>query len=178
MVKRCKVFMLAMLLAVSALVPALAYCEQDAPLTLDDRLDATVMYLMGQNWGHTHPDSANAEWNGAAAVSLPESALIDMAEAAFFDFSALPELVDTTVICYDADNYTYLFAPSDIGTAFTRIESHSEQENGNVSLVLGFYVDGGVRCGGFDFTLTPAENADDSPYGYRVMSASAQVQPQ
>lgn len=207
MVKRCKAFMLAMLLAVSALVPALAYCEQDAPLTLDDRLDAmmpaldsiaramgvdgevgyapreaqffwTVMYLMGQNWGHTHPDSANAEWNGAAAVSLPESALIDMAEAAFFDFSALPELVDTTVICYDADNYTYLFAPSDIGTAFTRIESHSEQENGNVSLVLGFYVDGGVRCGGFDFTLTPAENADDSPYGYRVMSASAQVQPQ
>lgn len=206
--KRCKAFMLAVLLAVSALVPSMAYGgEHIELLTLDDRLDAmmpaldsiaramgvdgeagyaprnaqffwTVMYLMGQNWGHTHPDGAEADWDGETVVSLQESTLIDMAEAAFFDFNALPELVDTTAICYDADNAAYLFAPSDMGTTFTRIESYSEQENGNVSLVLGFYVDGGVRCGGFEFTLTPAENADDSPYAYRIMSASTQVQQQ
>lgn len=135
----------------------------------------TVIYLMGHNWGYQSGLYKTVERNGTVLTSIPSQSISDMAAAAFFDYSGLPELIDTSAIEYDAASGCYLFAPSDVGDTYTAIDSYFEQENGNVSLVLGLYSAKAERVGGFEFTLV--QNADastDSQYCYSIMAACAE----
>ena len=133
---------------------------------------------MGHNWCYQSGLYKTVERNGTVLTSIPSQGISDMAAAAFFDYSGLPELIDTSAIEYDAASGCYLFAPSDVGDTYTAIDSYFEQENGNVSLVLGLYSAKAERVGGFEFTLV--QNADastDSQYCYSIMAACAENSP-
>lgn len=135
----------------------------------------TVLYLMGNNWGASHPLYEQVERDGMYMTRLSTQAVEDMATGAFFDYSGLPELVDTSALMRDEDGY--LFAPSDIGDVYTAIESYSEHENGNVTVALGMYSHITGRLGGFDFIMAPnpyAASLDAPVYYYSIMSASVQ----
>lgn len=135
----------------------------------------TVIYLMGQNWGYQNELCKSVVRNGTTFTSIPSQVISDMAAAAFFDCDSMPELIDTSAIEYDAASGRYLFAPADVGDTYTAIDSYFEQDNGNVSLVLGLYSAKAERVGGFEFTLVQRSDAkSDSQYCYSIMAACAE----
>lgn len=134
----------------------------------------TVIYLMGQNLGYQSDTIQTVERDGTQFTSIPTQTICDMATAAFFDYSGLPELVDTSAIKYDAESGCYLLTPSDTGDTYTDIDSYFEQESGNVELILGLYSSKAERIGGFEFTLVKNKNTVGSQYFYSIMAACVQ----
>ena len=167
----------AMLPALDSVARALGVDGEVGYAPRDPQFFWTVIYLMGENWGYLDTLCKTIEQDGATLISIPSQTICDMAYAAFFDYDTLPELIDSYVIQYDAQSGCYLLSHSDVNVAYTDIESYYEQENGNVSLVLGMYSATAERIGGFEFTLVPVNDSDQSStsqYCYRIMSACVQ----
>ncbi len=168
----------AMLPALDSIARALGVDGEVGYAPRDNQFFWTVIYLMGENWGYMDTLCKTVEQDGTTLISIPSQTICDMAYAAFYDYDTLPELIDSGVIQYDAQSGCYLLSHSDVNVTYTDIESYYEQENGNVSLVLGMYSATAERIGGFEFTLVPSNDnyqSTASQYCYRIMSACVQA---
>lgn len=123
----------------------------------------TVLYLMGVNYGYTHP----AVTNESGAVRVPAKAMEDFAMAAF-SAAALPALPETLSdsVRLDAASGDYLLALSDMGETEVRLHDYSLFADGRVLAGAELYFEE-QSLGGFLFTLESADGA----YPYRVTAA-------
>lgn len=142
----------------------------------DDDFFWSLLYLMGVNWGHTHPV---AEIDGPNIV-LRTQIMQEFASAAFYDYSdLLPLDADdwTNVMTYDAGRDAYVIELSDVGESETKLESYTANADGSVTAVVGLY---GGEEKTFEVTLTLVANPYASGitnafYLYSVADAKANV---
>ena len=96
-----------------------------------------TLYLMGNNWGHTH--SLVKMESGLPVVG--RKVIQEFASAAFLDYSDLLPVPDSlkTTIAYDAALDAYRLSPSDKGDSETRIVSVSAAANNAINVKAGLY---------------------------------------
>ena len=124
----------------------------------DARFFWYTLYLMGNNWGHTHP-LFERENNGS--ILLRRQVMQEFATAAFFDYDDLlpvPQSLEGT-IAYDKDRDAYRLAPSDMGSAYAKIISAGAFERESAFVTVGMY-DQDELLYTVDFKLTANPYAD------------------
>lgn len=132
-----------------------------------------VLYLIGENWGQTHPLVQRGE---DGSVTVPRQVMQEFASAAFLDYDdllPLPESMESSVR-YDEGLDAYLLAPSDMGSTDTRLDGLSVQGDALVVRV-GLY-EGEDFLGALEFTLVENPYADgisDPIYLYTIRGAAA-----
>lgn len=149
----------------------LSYAPEDAAFFWQ------VLYLMGNNWGDTHPFIEPAK---DGVTTIPTQVMEEFAGAAFSTYKELPAIPKSmnSSISFDAEKDAYILSPSDMGSTQTKINNISVAQDGVVSVTVGLY-DGTTTpddfLGAVLFTLVKHPNADgvsNSAYLYCVTGAT------
>lgn len=134
----------------------------------------TVLYMMGENYGTTHP---LVELQGDTMV-VPRKVMQEFATAAFCDYNDLLEIPETlrTKIQYDQSLDAYLLTPSILENTKTAVSYWCLLEDGTVSATVGLYRAEGElpALGEVRFLLKDNPYADgitEPIYRYSVMAA-------
>lgn len=137
----------------------------------------TVLYLMGNNWGPTHPF---VEAGDDGVTTVPARVMEEFAGAAFAAYSAFPSIPEDLQgsVTFDEASEAYVLSPSDMGGTITKLDDVSLGQDGGVTATVGLY-DGTDNpedfMGSVVFTLVKHPNAEgisDSIYLYRVTGAT------
>lgn len=140
----------------------------------DEEFFWSVLYLMANNWGMTHPlVEIDADETVARSMVMQE-----FASAAFIDYDDLlpiPEILQEAVR-YDQSNDTYRFAMSDAGESYTSLLSGVPTDNSAVAVKVGLY-DGAADelMATVNFMLLPnpyADGVSDPLYLYSVSAVT------
>lgn len=114
----------------------------------------SVLYLMGENWGSSHPLVTR---NGDIVV-VPRSAMEEFAAAAFSAYKELLPVPDSfeQSVRYDQAQDAYLLSPSDMGATNVNIQRYTLEPDGYTAEAVLYNVD--ERIGSLEFTMA------DNPY--------------
>ncbi|MEG1525708.1 MAG: hypothetical protein RR475_11935 [Clostridia bacterium] len=126
-----------MLPILDSIVRSMDKGDEEAYLPHDATYVWSVLYLMGENWGGTHPLVTKE----GSTVTVPKKVMQEFASAAFRDYSDLlpiPKSYADTVI-YDVGFDAYRLAPSDMGDAVTNIDRYAVEPDGSVIVIVGLY---------------------------------------
>lgn len=130
----------------------------------------SVLYLMANNWGETHP---LVEIDIDETVA-PRMVVQEFASAAFTDYDDLLPISETLkgVVRYDESYDTYRFAMSDAGDTYTGLISCAPSVNGAIDAKVGLYdgsVDELLATANFTLLENPyADGISDPIYLYSV----------
>lgn len=134
----------------------------------------SVLYLMGENYGTTHP---LVEKQGETVV-VPRKVMQEFASAAFCDYDGLLDIPESlqTLVQYDQGVDAYLLAPSDMGETKTSVAYWCLLADGTVSVTVTLYQGDDVypSLGEVRFLLEDNPYADgvaEPIYLYSVMAA-------
>lgn len=140
----------------------------------------TALYLMGNNWGTTHPLVApGGDSVAIGATHVPTHVMEQFAGAAFATFTSLPPIPESlqSSIWLDEGNDVYVHEPSDMRGTVTKVENVSIAQDGSVIATVGLYdgtdePEGIVRCISFTLIDHPSEDGvNNSIYQYSVTGA-------
>lgn len=133
----------------------------------------TTLYLMGVNWGHTHPLVEQQE-DGSVRVRRP--VMQEFASAAFLEYDDLLEvpagLAESVKYLEEWDAYE--LSPSDIGDTVTRLDGVVGNEDGSVTATVTLYGGEGEKLGSIRFSLVAnpyAQGISEPTYLYTVSAA-------
>lgn len=135
-----------------------------------------VLYLMGNNWGPTHPFVDTGE-DGITAI--PARVMEEFAGAAFSGYTEFPPIPQSlqSSMFFDEENGEYILQPSDMGGTQTKLGGISTASDGSVRATVELYDgtdDPADYMGAVNFTLTRHPHADEisnSIYLYSVTGA-------
>lgn len=133
----------------------------------------SVLYHMGENWGHTHPLVERKE---DGAVIVPRQVMQEFATAAFLDYDGLLPLPQSLAqaLAYDEGLDAYRLAPSDMGATETRLEEVFTGADGVITARVSLNVGPDELLGMLDFQLAPnpyAAGVSEPVYHYSVCGA-------
>ncbi len=142
----------------------------------DEEFFWSVLYLMGENWGETHP---LVQRDGDTVV-VPRQVMQEFASAAFLEYSDLlpvPESYAQT-LAYDEGMDAYRLAPSDMGNTSTELEDIAMEGDGSMIVRVALYEEPDTLLGKLDFTLVdnPYVGGITQPSYYYTVSAASLVE--
>ncbi|MDL2238006.1 hypothetical protein LJC56_09295 [Christensenellaceae bacterium OttesenSCG-928-K19] len=141
----------------------------------------TVLYLMSNNWGTTHPlVEPNGDDTTIGATHVPTSVMEEFAGAAFSsypEYPAIPASLENS-IWFDEEMGAYICESSDMGSTQTKLDDILVAQDGSVTAKVGLYDGAGTPedlLGYVSFTLVKHPNAEgisNSIYLYSVTGAT------
>ena len=136
----------------------------------------SVLYLMGVNWGDTHPLVEETD----ECIIVKRQVMQEFASAAFFVYSDLPEVPESMAasVQYDEALDAYKLAYSDRGDSGTKLGAFGVADDGTVTANVDLYEAPDTKLGTFEFTLAPniyAAGITDSIYQYSVSGITMAV---
>lgn len=163
----------AMMPILDSIVETMGIGEDSAYTPNDDAFCWYVLYLMGVNWGATHPLVEQTD----ERVIVPRQAMQEFASAAFFDYSDLPAVPDDMAqsVQYDESLDAYRLAYSDRGTSETRMGTLDVAADGTVTVNVELYEIPDELLGTITFTLVAnpyVEGISEPIYLYCVSAAA------
>ncbi len=135
-----------------------------------------VLYLMGVNWGDTHPLVEKTD----EFVIVKRQVMQEFASAAFFVYSDLPEVPESMAasVQYDEGLDAYKLSYSDRGNTETRLGAYGIADDGTVTANVDLYELPDSKLGTLEFTLVPnayAAGITDPIYQYSVSAVTLAV---
>ncbi|MPM85375.1 hypothetical protein SDC9_132455 [bioreactor metagenome] len=135
-----------------------------------------MLYLMGVNWGHTHPLVEQTE----EYVKVPRQVMQEFASAAFLDYSDLLPVPESMAgsLWYDEGLDAYCLAYSDKGDTETKLESVAAGADGSITAVVNLYETPDTFLNMVEFVLVANPYVDgisEPTYFYTVRSATLAV---
>ena len=135
----------------------------------------SVLYLMGVNWGDTHPLVEKTD----ECIIVKRQVMQEFASAAFFVYSDLPEVPEDMAasVQYDEGLDAYKLSYSDRGDSETKLGAFGVADDGTVTANVDLY-GAGTKMGSFEFTLAPnvyAAGITDPIYQYSVSGITMAV---
>lgn len=127
----------AMMPILDSIVETMGIGEESAYKPNDDTFCWYVLYLMGVNWGATHPLVEQTD----ECIIVPRQAMQEFASAAFRDYKELPAVPDDMAqsVQYDESIDAYRLAYSDRGTSETRMGTLCVAADGTVTVNVELY---------------------------------------
>jgi hypothetical protein len=163
----------AMMPILDSIVGTMGIGEDSAYTPNDDAFCWYVLYLMGVNWGATHPLVEQTD----ECVIVPRQAMREFASAAFLDHNDLPAVPDDMAqsVQYDEGLDAYRLAYSDRGNTETRMGALDVAADGTVTVNVELYEIPDELLGTIAFTLvanTYVEGLSEPIYLYAVSAAT------
>ncbi len=164
----------AMMPILDSIVETMGIGEDSAYKPNDDGFCWYVLYLMGVNWGATHPLVEMTD----ECIIVPRQAMQEFASAAFFDYKDLPAIPEDMAqsVQYDESIDAYRLAYSDRGTSETRMGTLDVAADGTVTVNVELYeTPDELLLGTITFTLVAnpyVEGINEPIYLYSVSNAT------
>lgn len=163
----------AMMPILDSIVETMGIGEDSAYMPNDDAFCWYVLYLMGVNWGATHPLVEQTD----ECVIVPCQAMQEFASAAFFGYKDLPAIPEDMAqsVQYDESIDAYRLAYSDRANTETRMGTLCVAADGTVTVNAELYEVAGDLLGTITFTLVAnpyVEGVNEPIYLYSVSNAT------